>query len=210
MTDSPRASDDPMRSVDEGAPQAVDPFRDSHPRRCTARTRSGGRCRSYAVEGMRVCRMHGGSSPQARRAAERRKAEAEATALLELIWDPHAAPVVDPVSALQALAGRLQHAANVLGARLNTADLDSATGLAWARVLRELRQSLEGMEKLDLAGKQVQLEQAKASIVVAAFRQVLEVLQLVPADRDRAIRVFLRGLGQDVPESGPVVRGELG
>lgn len=206
---TPRPSAHPMQSTGSGAPQAVDSLRDTHERRCIARTRSGTRCRSYAVEGMRVCRMHGGASPQARRAAERRKAEAEATALLELIWDPDAPPVTDPVSALQALAGRLQHAANVLGARLNTADLDGATGLAWARVLRELRQALEGMEKLDLAGKQVELEQAKASIVVAAFQQVLGELQLVPADRDRAVRSFLRGLGRGELAGGSTVAGEL-
>lgn len=153
--------------------------------------------------------MHGGATPAVRAAAERRKAEAEATALLELIWDPSAAPVVDPVSALQALAGRLQHAANVLGARLNTAELDGPTGLAWARVLRELRQSLEGMEKLDLAGKHLQLEQEKASIVVAAFRAALGQLDLVPVDRDQAVRTFLQALGREVSESPVTVRGEL-
>lgn len=179
-------------------------------RRCRAKAKgSGERCKRYAVPGGRVCVMHGGASPQVRAAAARRRAEAEATALLELIWDPEAAPVTDPVSALQALAGRLQHAANVLGARVNTETLDSATAVAWARVLRELRQSLEGMEKLDLAGKHLQLEQAKAEIVVVAFRAALGQLDLVPADRDRAVRAFLEALGRGVPEAPTTVRGEL-
>ncbi|RSU54081.1 hypothetical protein BRX43_03185 [Sphingomonas sp. S-NIH.Pt15_0812] len=33
--------------------------------RCQARTRSGKSCRSAAVHGKRVCRMHGGMSPGA-------------------------------------------------------------------------------------------------------------------------------------------------
>ena len=32
---------------------------------CQARTRAGGSCRSPAVRGKRVCRMHGGASPGA-------------------------------------------------------------------------------------------------------------------------------------------------
>lgn len=40
--------------------------------RCGARTRDGGRCRSHRMRGGRRCRMHGGSSPQARRSAQAR------------------------------------------------------------------------------------------------------------------------------------------
>lgn len=198
----------PMPSPPASGPLAVD--RDNHPRRCTAHVRSGAQCRAYAVEGMSVCRMHGGSSPQARRAAERRKAEQQATALLQVIWDPDAAPVTDPVAALQQLAGRLQHAANVLGARVDTESLDGATAVAWARVIRELRLALEGMEKLDLQGKEIQLEQERASLVTAAFRAALAAVDLLPRDRDLMVRTFLQMLGAPVPETGPVVRGELG
>ena len=42
---------------------------------CEARTHSGVLCMSPAVTGMRVCRMHGGSSPQARNRAKLRLAE---------------------------------------------------------------------------------------------------------------------------------------
>ena len=47
------------------------------PQRCGARRKSDGAdCGNWAMRGQRVCRMHGGASPQARRAAARRVAAA--------------------------------------------------------------------------------------------------------------------------------------
>lgn len=37
---------------------------------CTARRRNGTQCLNYAIKGATVCRMHGGSAPQVRRAAQ--------------------------------------------------------------------------------------------------------------------------------------------
>jgi hypothetical protein len=45
--------------------------------RCWAQRKSAGTdCRNWAMHGQRVCRMHGGASPQARRSAARRVAAA--------------------------------------------------------------------------------------------------------------------------------------
>ncbi|MFI6349118.1 HGGxSTG domain-containing protein [Streptomyces sp. NPDC050560] len=49
---------------------------------CTARTRSGKRCRGRAVTGTTVCRMHGGSAPQVLAAVQRRRADGERRAAL--------------------------------------------------------------------------------------------------------------------------------
>lgn len=180
-------SDDPMETP---APH----------RRCKAMARSTGeQCKRRPIIGGTVCVMHGGAAPAVRAAALRRKAEAEATALLELLWDPKAAPVTNPVTALQELAGRLQHSANVLGARLAGDDLDGPTALAWVRVLRELRQALEGMERLDLAGKVLQLEQDKGRLVAVACNEGLEAIGATPEQRDLFVRVLmhrLRGGGE--------------
>lgn len=53
-------------------------LRDYRPWRCGARRKSDGTdCRAWAMRGQRVCRMHGGASPQARRAAAQRVAAAK-------------------------------------------------------------------------------------------------------------------------------------
>ncbi|WP_405216001.1 HGGxSTG domain-containing protein [Agrococcus sp. Ld7] len=38
--------------------------------RCSARRKSGGACRNYAIRGATVCRMHGGAAPQVKAAAQ--------------------------------------------------------------------------------------------------------------------------------------------
>lgn len=143
--------------------------------------------------------MHGGASPQARAAAERRRADAQATALLEVVWDPKAPPVTNPVEALLALAGKLQHATDVLGARVEAADLDSATALAWHRVMREQRQALEGIERLDLYSKQIAISEATGKLLAAVVRAVLDRLELTEEQRALSLVVVpeeFRALGE--------------
>ncbi|SFI43831.1 hypothetical protein SAMN05216561_108147 [Nocardioides psychrotolerans] len=195
-----RPSEEAMQSGPPERPHAI--VRDGHVRQCAARTRSGARCRSFAVEGMRVCRMHGGSSPQARAAAARRRAEAQAEALLAVVWDPEAAPVTNPVEALLLLAGKLRHATDVLGARLD-GELDGTTALAWVRVMRELRQALEGIERLDLHSKQIAIAEDQGRLLAGVVRAVLDRLGL--SDEQRALSLVVvpqefRALGE--PQSG--------
>ncbi|QJS13218.1 hypothetical protein HKX69_30030 [Streptomyces argyrophyllae] len=56
------------------------------------------------MRGQAVCRKHGGASPQARAAAERRQLEVEARALLA---DLDVDPVGDPLAALLRLGGQV-------------------------------------------------------------------------------------------------------
>ena len=175
---------------------------------CTAHKRSGRPCGNDPMRGQRVCRMHGGMTPVALAAAEERLAEARAVAVIEAVWRPDAEPVTDAVVALQQLAGQLQHAVNVLGARVDVAGLEGAAATAWTRVLRELRQVLEGMERLGLQQRHMELEQDRANVVVAAFLAALAVAGLAPGVRSLAVDRFLERLGVLVP-AGTVVRGEV-
>lgn len=191
--------EDPVRSGEQTAPLATVrtgavPYvqRDGHPRQCTAASkRSGVRCRAWAVEDMTVCRMHGGSSPQAREAARQRRTAAEATALLESVWDPNAAPVRDPVEALAALAGKAEHALDVLGARITVGDLEGATGVAWSRTMRELRQMLEGLERLGLEDRRVRLSEQMGQMLAGVVRSILSQLQLTPEQEALASTVVV-------------------
>lgn len=50
---------------------------------CSAKSRSGNRCRQAAIKGGKVCRFHGGAAPQVERAAAVRAARVEAIAEAE-------------------------------------------------------------------------------------------------------------------------------
>lgn len=57
---------------------------------CKATTRQGNRCKTDAIRGATVCRMHGGSAPQVKAAAKRRLLEAAdpaAAALVKIALD---------------------------------------------------------------------------------------------------------------------------
>lgn len=52
---------------------------------CTARRRDGTQCTNFAINGAKVCRMHGGSAPQVRAAAQVRILMASDTAVAKLV-----------------------------------------------------------------------------------------------------------------------------
>lgn len=73
--------------------------------RCTATAnRTGEQCQRAAIEGGRVCPMHGGRAPAVKAAAARRVAEAKAQDALDRSG---AGPVGNPLAALQQLAGEI-------------------------------------------------------------------------------------------------------
>lgn len=74
---------DPMQPVVQ--PQEASEERDAQGRRlCLADTRGGGACRAPAMDGQKRCRLHGGSSPQARKAARLRLADLQDPAIATL------------------------------------------------------------------------------------------------------------------------------
>lgn len=178
-------------------------------RRCRATAKhSGERCKRAAIPGGTVCVKHGGAAPAVRAAAERRKADAAATALLELIWDPDAPPVTDPIAALQKLNGKTLHALDVLGARVSTESLDGPTAVAWLRVMREGRQMLEGLQRLGLEERQLRMTEETGQMLASLVRTVLERLELTETQQVLARDVVpdeFRRLASQVT----VIKGEL-
>ena len=76
-----------------------------------------------------MCFWHGGASPQARRAAEKRLATAEAAAeVAQRLANTDAEPVADPLESLARLAGEVQQMRRVLANRVNQADDTGSIG----------------------------------------------------------------------------------
>lgn len=187
----------------------ADPMED---RRCTATSkRSGERCRRAAIVGGTVCAMHGGKSPAVAAAAEERQVEAQAEAEIRKLWPGlDQAPVKDPVDLLARTAAALEHMTDVVGARVNELQGKYAGGrdltqlraevVLLDRLLDKLLKAGEGMARLGIAERHVQLEQERAQMVTAAFLAAIAVVQLVPEDRQLVIATFLEQLGQP---SGP-------
>jgi hypothetical protein len=81
---------------------------DSHPR-CTAHNRAGKACGGLPVDGTNVCRMHGGTTPNAQRVVKERRQEAEIREMARTLGVPID---VDPKDAiLQEIAWCAGHVA---------------------------------------------------------------------------------------------------
>ena len=93
-------------------------------RRCTAHTTSGRPCRNPPIKGTTVCRVHGGSAPQVRKAAARRAAQLDAHQAAERML-AEAGVDADPIEHLVDSLRRTAALAIVYGQMV--ADLDHAT-----------------------------------------------------------------------------------
>ena len=203
---------DPTRQGDDGEPHATD-----RPR-CGRKTRSGTPCQAWPVAGTDVCRMHGGSAPQVRAAAERRLERAAA----ERAAGTYGLPVeVDPLAALLgelyrtaghvawlgALVAELEH---VEGGESGLKQYRKGEGGAlwerpsvWVELYQHERAHLAKVARDCLAAgveeRRVKMEEATAELIARAFRGFAVELGHDPADP--AVRTaFRRHLA--------VVRGE--
>lgn len=186
--------------------------------RCAGHNRAGGPCQQWPMKGQRVCKNHGGKSPQALAAAAQRQAEQAAAESLTRLWPGLSVDrrVTDPLGGLEQLAGALEHMVDQVGRKVNELQ-NYATGkdlaqlraeiVLFERLLKTLQSTLRDMASLGIAERYVELEKAKVDIVMSAFLKALEGAGLDEERRDRVVVLFRGALPG---AAGPaVVAGEV-
>ncbi len=195
-------TDPPRRDPHGGVAVTRKPMDEA--RRCHATSRSGERCKRAAIRGGAVCSMHGGKTPLVAAAAARREAEkAAGKVVAKLLDNPNAEPVLDPVTHLQRLGGRLEAALGQIGALIDAGEAltreawsdDIRVKVAvWERLVRELRRLLVDMARLDLEGRQVAAAERWGAEIHALLQAVFVELALSPAQWERVPVVVSRHL----------------
>jgi hypothetical protein len=170
----------------------------SKPKCKAKRKRTKEPCGNYPLPGMDVCRMHGGSAPQAKEAAARRLAtqaiqqSAEAT-----ISHMGLEPVEDPLAELGKLASASKAMMEALGARVNSlqdlseySKLEAPTIRAevqmYERALDRTHRLLDSLIKAGYTERQVSIAEQEALLVSGVIRRVLSSLGLSPAQLTQA------------------------
>jgi len=157
-------------------------------RRCTAKSsRTGERCRKFAIQGATVCGSHGGKAPQVRRAAAKRVVLDQASKLGLL----NAQPIDDPICALMELGGEAVALVGALKGHVAALErVGTAPGrwgeavrpeiAAYLTAIREAERILSSLVRLNLAERLVKIDETRAQLVVTVIERVLASAGLDP------------------------------
>lgn len=190
---------------------------------CGAKTRGGGTCKKPPLAGATRCRLHGGASPQAQAKAAERVADAAADRALIRLGVTHRN--VHPAEALIEL---VSYQASIVDFwRHKVSELEEAD-LTWGRtkvkeggddrgttseakpniaytLLGEASDRLarycEAALKAGVEERKVRLAESQGALVAQAIRQVLDGLNLTPAQLELVPRV--------VPAALRLIAGEV-
>lgn len=150
---------------------------DAPSRQCAAHSsRTGLRCKAFAIHGGTVCRMHGGSAPQVKAAARRRLAEEDAERLTRRFDLADAPRLTDPVGELSRVAGQVVYVLDALSERTradSVAELGEAEFVALERALDRASRLLVEVNRLGLETKQAALNERQADIMLRILAGVV-------------------------------------
>ncbi|MFC7402906.1 HGGxSTG domain-containing protein [Citricoccus sp. GCM10030269] len=193
---------------------------------CKAHTRSGARCKNRPIIGATVCRMHGGSSPRVRAAAERRVAEDSAREILGTI-DPDA-PDEHPVETLlilirqkraevmwlqsvvrgfsedQLIWGLAEHRTGIGPEGPVDVETRKTEQNVWWRLLREAENQLASWTiaaaKAGVDERRLQIAEAEAAMIVRILETFINRLQLTP-ERHSEARDIMAGVLRELDQA---------
>lgn len=165
--------------------------------KCSARRTNGKPCRAWAINGGTVCVAHGGAAKQVKAAAARNVAERQAEKFLATIGEFE--PVTDPLNQLQLLAGRAVKWMQVLEGivadlhriryQTESEQLDARIVL-YERAMDRCSKVLVEMSRLDIAERQLKIDQALGKLIIAAVAGALADVGADP-ELQQAIRPAL-------------------
>jgi hypothetical protein len=167
---------------------------------CGARTRSGTPCRrpaGWATQhtGYGACKLHGGSTPNAGKAAAKLEAAHKADVLRQQLGVPaEADPLKELVHCLAIAAGEVEYCSHML-ALLSTAEeltlpVPSANAQSWIYARHHATERMARLAKMAIdagvADRQVANAERLGDAVGSLLRGVLDDLNLTPEQQDAA------------------------
>lgn len=192
------------------------------PRRCKAKSsRTGDQCRKRPMRGQAVCGSHGGRSPIAKAAAERRLKEQEARAAVTMFGLPREVDARDAlleevyrtagaVDWLTEKVRELAPDAAVWGVTERTEKtatefegIDTTEAAAvniWIELWQKERKHLVDVSKAAIAAgieeRRVRLAEQQGALLASVIKQILGDLDLTPSQADRAPQIVAGHLRQ--------------
>jgi hypothetical protein len=182
----------------------ADAYVAGHGGKCCGRTREGPPCRNAAGYktghvGVGRCHIHGGNTPTHVAAALRQ--QASELVGRTLLGGPGVEPVKDPVAFAQRLLGQLGHAVEMLdwllgsvtdgdGGPVELSEGQRATFAALSPILREARQLSEGLARLRLGERLVELDAERLQLVRVALGRAIAAAELEAGQRSVLLRVL--------------------
>ncbi|WP_307874155.1 HGGxSTG domain-containing protein [Frankia sp. AgB1.8] len=165
--------------------------------------RAGQRCTNPPMAGQKTCRMHGGSSRQAKTKAAERAAENEIRRILDG-FEP--TPVENPLAALKILAGRVlawsQVAEDQLSKVPSIETWSDAQGEQVRAAVVVFERALDGARRVLVDMARLKLDERIAAINERTAAAFLEVFRAVIAHPDLALtgdqRQAMPGVVRDV------------
>lgn len=166
------------------------------PGACGARTRSGRTCRRQPMRGQARCDMHGGKSPQALRAAERRLERDRVTAAITRLGVavPEGADPLEVLSrALSVAAGDLE-AMRVQVSEVQPNDASNPTVRLYAEALDRAGRLAKIAADTNLAERQAAMSEANIRVVADAVRRAMDAVPLDLTSRQALVNAVSREL----------------